>query len=265
MNIQGELKEALGLRSNHEPRAKLSIIRSGSYRVRLAASEADRSAIYRLRFEVFNLELNEGLESAFLDGRDTDLFDTVCDHLLVEHVGTGRTIGTYRLQTGAMAENNFGYYSAREFNFAPYESLGSELLELGRACIHRDHRSLGVLTLLWRGLARYAMSCGSRYLIGCSSLTSQDPAAGWAMYRRLRDFIVEPRLRTFPLPEFAIPEVPSNADCQPPPKLLRAYLSIGAQICGPPAIDREFKTIDFLTLLDLNRLSASARERFLSR
>jgi len=32
------------------------------------------------------------------------------------------------------------------------------------------------------------------------------------------------------------------------PKLLRTYLAIGARICGPPAIDREFKTIDFLTL-----------------
>jgi len=35
------------------------------------------------------------------------------------------------------------------------------------------------------------------------------------------------------------------------PKLLRAYLTIGARICGPPAMDREFGTIDFLTLLDL--------------
>jgi putative hemolysin len=35
------------------------------------------------------------------------------------------------------------------------------------------------------------------------------------------------------------------------PKLLRAYLSLGAKICGPPAIDRDFKTIDFLTLIDL--------------
>jgi len=48
-----------------------------------------------------------------------------------------------------------------------------------------------------------------------------------------------------------------------PPKLLRAYLSIGAKICGPPAVDREFKTIDFLTLLDLERISPTARARFL--
>jgi len=48
------------------------------------------------------------------------------------------------------------------------------------------------------------------------------------------------------------------------PKLLRAYLSIGAKICGPPALDRQFKTIDFLTLLDLHSLPALVRARFLN-
>jgi len=47
------------------------------------------------------------------------------------------------------------------------------------------------------------------------------------------------------------------------PKLLRAYLTVGAKICGPPAIDRHFQTIDFLTLLDLEALSPPARARFL--
>ena len=39
------------------------------------------------------------------------------------------------------------------------------------------------------------------------------------------------------------------------PKLLRTYLAIGARIAAPPAWDREFRTIDFLTLLDLKLLS----------
>jgi len=46
------------------------------------------------------------------------------------------------------------------------------------------------------------------------------------------------------------------------PKLLRAYLALGAKICGPPALDRQFKTIDFLTLLDLETLHPLARQRF---
>jgi putative hemolysin len=46
-------------------------------------------------------------------------------------------------------------------------------------------------------------------------------------------------------------------------RLLRAYLAIGAKICGPPAIDREFGTLDFLTLLDLHMLPLIVRARFL--
>ncbi len=38
---------------------------------------------------------------------------------------------------------------------------------------------------------------------------------------------------------------------------------IGAKICGPPAIDREFGTIDFLTLLDLQALPTIVRAHFL--
>ncbi len=53
--------------------------------------------------------------------------------------------------------------------------------------------------MLWRGIARYASSCGARYLIGCSSLSSQDENEGVALYEALREeYLVEPALRTQP-------------------------------------------------------------------
>jgi putative hemolysin len=237
----------------------------GTYRLRFAECKADLEAVFRLRFLVFNLELGEGLQSAYHDGRDTDEFDAVCDHLLVEHSSTGQVVGTYRLQAGRVAARNFGYYSAREFDFSPFEPIRDSLIELGRACIHRKHRSLEVLTLLWRGIASYALARKARYLIGCSSLTSQCQQEGSDMYWRLQEFLVLPSFRTKPRAEFSIP-ISAPTPTMPrinPPRLLRAYLSIGAQICGAPAIDREFKTIDFLTLLDLKKLPSNARLHFL--
>jgi putative hemolysin len=238
-------------------------LRQGPYHARLASSEADRMAAFRLRFLVFNLELNEGLDAAFATGQDTDEFDAVCDHLIVEHAGIGKIVGTYRLQTGATASANKGFYSEREFDFSPYTRLGDSVIELGRACVHRDHRSYEVLTLLWRGLTQYAVRHGGRYLIGCSSLTSQDPAHGTAVYGAMREHLVEPQLRTTPQPAFAMPLMSAENVSDKVPKLLRAYLAVGARICGPPAIDREFKTIDFLTLLDLETLHPRVRARFL--
>src|SRR5260221_3025803 len=238
-------------------------IEQGAYRLRLATGERDRLAAFRLRFTVFNLELNEGLESAYESGYDTDEFDAVCDHLIVEHGPNAEVVGTYRLQTGDMAADNLGYYSAREFDFAAYERLLGNLIELGRACIHRDHRSTEVLNLLWKGIAQYALARGGRYLVGCCSLTSQDPAHGSAVYRVLEDYMVETALRTTPLARFAMPVDSGEGADNKVPKLLRAYLAIGCKICGPPAIDREFKTIDFLTLLDLRALHPRIRVRFL--
>lgn len=237
----------------------------GRYRLRIAESEAERIEACRLRFKVFNIELGEGLQSSYQTGLDTDQFDLVCDHLIVEEKSEKRVVGTYRMQSGATAEKNFGYYSAQEFDFAPYEPLRHQILELGRASIDREHRSSEVLTLLWRGISHYAMHYNLRYLIGCSSLTSQNPQEGWAMYKQLEGFLAPPEFRTIPTDAFACPPEDGSLQEMPKtPKLLKTYLACGARICATPAWDREFGTIDFLTLMDMQEMTPAARNRFLS-
>jgi len=71
-----------------------------AYAARLASSEADLRAAQALRFEVFNLKLDEGLVHSHDTVLDVDPFDTQCDHILVEDLADGRVVGTYRLQTG---------------------------------------------------------------------------------------------------------------------------------------------------------------------
>ncbi|MBX3731238.1 MAG: GNAT family N-acetyltransferase [Verrucomicrobiae bacterium] len=226
----------------------------------MAESAEDIRAAQTLRFIVFNLELNEGLEHSYTTLRDEDPFDAVCDHLLVENKATGEVVGTYRLQSGASAARNLGFYSEQEFDFTPFLPHRDRIVELGRACVHSEHRNLPVLGLLWQGIARYGRRHGTRYFVGCSSLTSLDPAVGAAAYENLRqEHLVEPGFRTLPTERFRCPlDVVAPS---PPkiPKLLRAYLSFGSKICGPPAIDREFGTIDFLTLVDMDRFPPAAR------
>jgi putative hemolysin len=258
----------------------------GRYRLRLAETQDDRDAACRLRFKVFNIELGEGLNSSYQTGLDSDHFDIFCEHLLVEDKletdPARRVVGTYRMQSGATASENLGYYSEQEFNFAPYEPLRPDILELGRASIDREHRTPEVLTLLWRGIAQYASNMGLRYLIGCSSLNSKDPAEGWQVYGQLSHYRVSPEFETMPATAYVCPSEPEGRHAQPSPqpedpalkdlpstqakipKLLKTYVAIGARICGPPAWDREFGTIDFLTLLDLRLITSSARNRFLA-
>lgn len=238
-----------------------------SYAVRFAAGPDEVRQALKLRYEVFNLELQEGLAASHASGLDEDEFDAVCDHLIIIEEQSGSVVGTYRMQSGDMAARNIGYYSAREFDFAPFEPLRSSLIELGRACVHRDHRSIIVVSMLWKEIVRYVLRNNARYMIGCSSLTSQDPSLGHAMYRKFAKdgALTEGAFFTRPWPRYALPSAEPLDPCPPPPKLLRAYLGVGARICSEPAIDREFGTIDFLTILDCQNGSSIATDRFLER
>jgi putative hemolysin len=231
---------------------------AGRYTVRFARTVEDLDQIQRLRFEVFNLELGEGLDSAFQTGRDHDDLDPHFHHLLIASSG-GEVVGTYRLQMLEMAERHHGFYSAAEFDLRslPRDFL-SESVEVGRACVAKGHRNGRVLNLLWRGLALYLLQNHKRHLFGCCSLTSQDPALGQATLRFLeREGHMHPSLQAPPLPgmecEPADPADVLAASVHIPP-LFQSYLNLGAKVLGAPVIDRQFKTIDFLVTLDVAAL-----------
>jgi Putative hemolysin len=244
---------------------KLVAHASTLYAARLARNTEEIRLAQKLRFAVFNLELNEGLQESYLTGLDEDSFDEVCDHLIVEHLPSGQVVGTYRLQTGTNAAAYRGYYSAQEFQFAVFEMLRGQIVELGRACVERTHRNLVVLGLLWKGIADYARQHQACYLLGCSSITSQDAAVGASVYADLcRHHLAAVEYRTVPVPAYECSLEQLAPDLPKIPKLLRAYLTIGAKICGPPALDKEFKTIDLLTLIDLHTLPTGVRQRFMS-
>ena len=178
-------------------------------------------------------------------------------------MNSGEVVGTYRLQTGCGAATRLGYYSAGEFELSAYEPLRNDLIELGRACVARPHRNLLVLQLLWRAIAFYARSHNGRFLLGCSSVHTEDPRVGAALYSLFcRSHLAPAELRTHPLPEVACPLGEMAEEPPAVPKLLAAYLALGAKICGAPAINREFKTVDFLTILDLQKLPQRAIERY---
>ncbi len=234
-------------------------VTAGRYVVRFARTVEDLDAIERLRFQVFNLELGEGLDSAFASGRDHDELDPHFHHLLISCETTGEVVGTYRLQTSEMAAAGAGFYSAAEFDLGGLpEEFVRQAVEVGRACVAKGHRNGRVLNLLWRGLALYLIHNEKRHLFGCCSLTSQDQALGLATMAHLaRAGQVHPTLLAPPLPALscsgADPAAVAASEVNIPP-LFASYLSLGAKVFGPPAIDRQFKTIDFLVALDIAAL-----------
>jgi putative hemolysin len=246
-----------------------STIAAGPYLLRFARTEADLEPILRLRYEVFNRELQQGLDSAHAAGLDEDRFDRQFHHLLVEARETGEVVGTYRLQTGEMA-NDSGSYCAGLFQLESLPDITRKrAIEIGRGCIARQHRSGRVLNLLWRGLANYMAWNRKSVLFGCCSLTSQDQALGLTVHRHLEQMGAEhPTIRVEPTLTASCRaggHLPATGPVSPPPKipaLFQACLTMGARILGPPAIDREFKTIDWLVLLDTAELDRFTYQAF---
>ncbi len=216
----------------------------------------------RLRWKVFADELGARLNTT-LPGHDVDLFDPYCDHLLVRD-DEGQLVGTYRVLPPHQAKRVGGLYAETEFDLTRLIHLRSRLLELGRACVHRDHRNGAVIMALWAGLAEYMQRHGLDAMIGCTSVSMRDgghyAASLWARLRRTHLAPIEDHL----LPRLPLPvdslrqDLPAEA-----PALLKGYLRVGARICAAPAWDPDFNTADFPLLLRLRDVNPRYARHFL--
>lgn len=242
-------------------------VREGRYEVRAARTGDELRAAMRLRYEVFNLELGEGLEASHATGLDRDAFDAWVHHLLVIDTRDDTVIGTYRLQTRAMARAGIGFYCDGEFVMDDLpDAILEQGVEVGRACIARAHRKQRVLFALWKGIAAYLTAARKRYVFGVCSLTSQDPWEGlavdaWLREHGHRDDDVAVRAR----PGFeCVADGPAPVPPPEPqiPTLFATYLRFRSTVYGPPVIDREFKTIDYLVVMDTGAFDAGTHALF---
>ncbi len=232
-----------------------------------AEHESEIEAALKLRFEVFNVEMNEGLQSSYGTGLDYDEFDSLCDHIIVVDAEKNMVIGTYRLLLGSEAEKGLGYYSETEFEMSALRRLPGEKLELGRACVHKDYRGSNVLNLMWSGIADYMDKHKIDYLFGCGSIHTINPTVISSMYGYFKmNYLTDEDCRVTPLrhvPGFDVAATPDRrliAKHLPP--LLGAYLRVGARVAGEPAFDEQFGVSDFLILLDRDRLLTRYKNRY---
>ncbi len=250
-------------RINHQPARVYPTIK-GKYEARIAENPAEVAAALRLRHQVFVVELGSNENKA--DSRlEFDAYDFKCRHLVVIDNSTGEIVGTYRLNTLETAQFTKGFYSANEFTI---ENLPKEILqsgiELGRACIAREHRNTKVLFLLWKALLEYSRKSGKRYFFGCCSLFTRDESEGARIFHQLkRNGHLDENLRVVPKRD----QVDIGGDAREGdmklPALFDMYLRLGTRVCGPPMMDREFGSIDFFVVLDVENLSHKYQRMFL--
>jgi putative hemolysin len=159
-----------------------------------------------------------------------------------------------------------GRYAERLFDPAPLGPLRDRLVEVGRVCVHPGHRSGSLMLLMWSALTRYLVERGHDHFFGSASVgLLGDGRAAAGIYRTAAASHLSPeglRVR----PRIPLPlDVPGTEVSRVPPPLLRAYLGLGAWICGEPALDEDFGSADFPVLLALSRLQARYARHFLER
>jgi len=231
-----------------------------------ASSESEVHEAQALRHQVFAVEMGARLAvpKHAPAGLDIDLFDAYCEHLLVRAGGDdgepGPVIGTYRVLTPAAAKRAGGLYSDTEFDLTRLRALRSRVAEIGRSCVHANHRSGGAIIALWGALAEFMARNGLDTVIGCASVSMRDgghyAASLWkqiaGQHMASIDCQVRPRL---PLP---IAHLRQDLVVEAP-ALIRGYLRCGAKLMGEPAWDPDFNTADLPLLLRTADLPARFR------
>ena len=257
-------------RDRSPSRSPLGSAATGRYSLLLTRDETLVHAAQRLRHDVFAVEQGARLAPGpdTDAGRDADTFDAFCDHLVVREDASGTVVGTYRMLTPEGATRAGGLYSDTEFVLDALADLRPHTVEVGRSCVHPDHRSGTVLSMVWAGIGRYLLLTGHRWVVGCASVPldadGELPGGVWSL---LRDRHLAPPGRR------VVPRRPAPVAADPPdgprrgraalPPLLRGYLRLGAEIGGPPALDPDFGVADLFVLLDHTAIDPRWRRHLL--
>jgi len=229
----------------------------------LASTPAEILASQRLRYRVFAEEMGACLPTADL-GIDADAYDAFCRHLLVREADTAEVVASTRILVSDDAPAAGGFYSQSEFDLGALEGLPGRVMEVGRTCVRADYRTGWAINALWTGLARFMTRERFDFMMGCASIPfAPGDVAAHALLNQLHtDHPAPPKCRVYP--RHPIAAIPARAVAPAPlPPLLKAYLRLGARICGEACWDPDFGVADVFILLDVNQVPDRYRRHFL--
>lgn len=235
------------------------------FRVALAQGDADLTAAFRLRYEVFVRELGGG--GPLVDhaaGLERDAFDPYFDHLLLWDDAVGALVGVYRMLRAEQAAAAGQYYSEDEYNLDPLRASGRRLLELGRSCVHADYRGGPAMYHLWGGLADYVARHEVDILFGVASFHGTDVQALAAPLSLLHHRHLAPEeLRVQARAPHGVDmdivdaaHIDRRAAMVQVPALIKAYLRLGGVVGQGAYVDHGFNTTDVCLIMDTAAMSA---------
>lgn len=242
------------------------------FQVKVAQNKKEIQKALRLRYEIFKLEMAGNLKPPKAYELDIDTYDKFCDHLIVIDRIKDKVVGTYRLLLGSKVGKDLGFASEEFFDIRNIKKLAndSELLELGRSCVHRDYRCRPVINLLWSGIAKYIKDYNVRYLFGTPRLYTTEPDGVSRIFKFIKErFYAPPKYRVYPKSENKFKGLRLNVSIKNPreiwhhlPPLVKGYIKAGVVVCGLPAINPRLGSVIIFVLLDVQKIPPSYKQHF---
>lgn len=193
-------------------------------------------------------------------GSDLDLFDPLCQHLLIRDQPAGNAVAAARLRVLSEPQAMATSYTAQFYDLTHLGARGTRLLEIGRICIADDRRQdPDILRALLAGLTRHAVAARAEMLMGCASFTGADPvrhaeALAYLAANHIGPADLRPRRRNalaVALPGDA--PVAAVALRRIPP-LLRMYLGMGGWVSDHAICDPDLDTLHVFAAVETARI-----------
>lgn len=236
------------------------LLGKGRYRARLAQSPQDVVAAQHLRSLAFGTAQP-----------DTDAFDCVCAHILIEDVREGGLlVCCFRMLTMENGTEISRSYSAQHYDLSALQDFGGRMVEMGRFCIHPDRTDPDILRVAWGAMTAYVDQNKVEMLFGCSSFAGTETGEYLDAFAMLKHRHLAPKRW---LPRVKAPDVfrfaarlrrrpdAKKAMLRMPP-LLRTYLMMGGWVSDHAVVDRHMNTLHVFTGLEIGAIPP-ARKRLL--
>lgn len=237
-------------------------LKKGRYRARFAETPEDILAAQRLRTRAFRGDADAAL--------DTDDFDGLCLHILVEDQRTGDLVCCFRILPLTGGQDIARSYSAQFYELSALEAFEGRMVEMGRFCIDPDVKDPDILRVAWGAMTAYVDETGVELLFGCSSFHGTDAENYLDAFAMLKARHLAPKRW---LPKVKAPKVfrfaqklrrkpdAKLAMLRMPP-LLRTYLLMGGWVSDHAVVDSHMNTLHVFTGLEIKSIPP-ARKRLL--
>ena len=235
----------------------------GRFKARLAMSDADVIACQQLRYLTFIEARGLGGPAG---GLDSDEFDPLCSHMMVEDTRSGQLVCCFRMMPLESGSEISRSYSAKYYDLEGLRDFPGKLVEMGRFCIHPAWKDPAILRVAWSAMTRFVDAEKVELLFGCSSFYGVDAGEYADAFALLKEKHIAP---TRWLPRVKAPKVfrfgrllrlrrPNmKLALGRMPPLLRTYLVMGGWVSDHAVIDNELNTLHVFTGVEISRVPAS--------